>query len=314
MDPYRCAITQTKQHLSGETTRALDMLQLVRSEQSRNIAKNQSTAEPTFLSPTWRIRKHHFKLPATQFDRDLGACLQYMVEMDGSDVFLTAGAVPTVKIEGAMRPMPVPGPALAPGRAEERAYSMMIELRMRQFDADLECDLAVGIEPLGRCRQNVYAQRSRVGIVVRYVKNEIPSVTNLRMSAVLQKLAMLKRGLVLVPGAVGSGKSVTLGALLDHRNAEAPGHILTIEDPIEFLHQHKKCVVDQPEVGLDTRSFDEPIVSGTRSLKQDALEKAFGGSIDLRQAATVDRGMGHTACPLWKASTPDRRTKPQDHR
>lgn len=188
---------------------------------------------------------------------DLGAYLQYMVELEGSDLFLTVGAVPTVKIEGTMRPLPMP--ALAPKRVKELAYSMMNESQMRQFEADLECDLAVGIDSLGRFRLNVYFQRGEVGMVVRYVKNKIPSIVDLKMPLVLQKLAMLKRGLILAVGAAGSGKSTTLAAMIDYRNGEAPGHILTIEDPIEFVHPHKKCVVDQREVGLDTHSFEEAL-------------------------------------------------------
>lgn len=188
---------------------------------------------------------------------DLTAYLQYMVAVEGSDLFLTAGAVPTVKVEGTMQRLAMP--ALQPSRVKELAYSMMTESQMRQFEADLECDLAVGLESLGRFRLNVFIQRGHVGMVVRYVKNKIPSIASLKLPAVLQKLAMLKRGLVLVVGAAGSGKSTTLAAMLDYRNEEAPGHILTIEDPIEFLHEHKKCVVDQREVGLDTHSFEDAL-------------------------------------------------------
>jgi twitching motility protein PilU len=188
---------------------------------------------------------------------DLGAYLQYMVELEGSDLFLTVGAVPTVKIEGTMRALPLP--ALAPNRVKELAYSMMNESQMRQFEANLECDLAVSMEALGRFRLNVYVQRGQVSMVVRYVKDKIPSMTALKMPLIAQKLALLKRGLVLVVGAAGSGKSTTLAAMIDHRNEAMPGHILTIEDPIEFLHEHKKCVVDQREVGLDTHSFEEAL-------------------------------------------------------
>lgn len=188
---------------------------------------------------------------------DLATYLQYMVAVEGSDLFLTAGAVPTVKVEGTMQRLAMP--ALLPSRVKELAYSMMTESQMRQFEADLECDLAVGLESLGRFRLNVFVQRGHVGMVVRYVKNKIPSIATLKLPAVLQKLAILKRGLVLVVGAAGSGKSTTLAAMLDYRNEEAPGHILTIEDPIEFLHEHKKCVVDQREVGLDTHSFEDAL-------------------------------------------------------
>ena len=188
---------------------------------------------------------------------DLGAYLQYMVALEASDLFLTAGAVPTVKIEGAMRPLQLP--ALAPKRVKELAYSMMTEAQMRQFEADLECDLAVGIDALGRFRLNLYMQRGEVGMVARYVKSKIPSIAALKMPSVLRQLALLKRGLVLVVGAAGSGKSSTLAAMLDYRNEAATGHILTIEDPIEFLHEHKQCVVDQREVGLDTHSFEDAL-------------------------------------------------------
>lgn len=188
---------------------------------------------------------------------DLGAYLKYMVDVEGSDLFLTAGAVPTVKIQGVMRPLPMP--ALLPGHVKALAYSMMNEAQMRQFETDLECDLAVSVEALGRFRLNVYVQRSEVGMVVRYVNNKIPSIATLKLPAVLQKLALLKRGLVLVVGAAGSGKSTTLASMLDYRNEAAPGHILTIEDPIEFLHPHRKCVVDQREVGIDTHSFEEAL-------------------------------------------------------
>lgn len=190
-------------------------------------------------------------------DDDLGAYLHYMVAMEASDLFLTTGAVPAVKIEGVMRPLPMP--ALPPNRVKELAYSMMTESLMRRFEADLECDFAIGIEGLGRFRLNLYVQRGQVGMVVRFVKGKIPDFAALKLPMILQKLALLKRGLVLVVGAAGCGKSSTLAAMLDYRNAAAAGHILTIEDPIEFMHEHKKCVVDQREVGLDTHSFAEAL-------------------------------------------------------
>jgi twitching motility protein PilU len=155
--------------------------------------------------------------------------------------------------------MPLDMQVVQPSRVKELAYSMMTESQMRQFEHDLECDLAVGMEGIGRFRLNVFVQRGEVGMVVRYVKDRIPSFAELKMPASLTNLAMLKRGLVLVVGAAGSGKSTTLAAMLDHRNQAAAGHILTVEDPIEFLHQHKKCVVDQREVGLDTHSFDDAL-------------------------------------------------------
>lgn len=188
---------------------------------------------------------------------NLAAYLEYMVAVEASDLFLSVGAIPTVKIEGLMRPMAMQ--KLHPRRVKELAYSMMNESQMRQFEADWECDFAVGLEGLGRFRLNVFVQRGEVGMVVRYVKNKIPSIADLKMPQVLQQLILLKRGLILIVGAAGSGKSTTQAAMLDHRNSIAPGHILTVEDPIEFLHEHKLCVIDQREVGLDTHSFDEAL-------------------------------------------------------
>lgn len=216
---------------------------------------------------------------------DLGAYLQYMVRVGGSDLFFAVGAVPTVKIEGKMRPLNMP--VLQPSRVKELAYSLMTESQMREFERDLECDLAVGIEAVGRFRLNVFVQRGQVGLVVRYVKDKIPSFAELKMPASLQKLAMLKRGLVLVVGAAGSGKSTTLAAMLDYRNQAAPGHILTVEDPIEFLHQHKKCVVDQREVGIDTHSFDEAL----RHALREAPDVIMIGEI--RDRATMQHALAY---------------------
>lgn len=216
---------------------------------------------------------------------DLGAYLQYMVELEASDLFLTTGAAPTVKIEGVMRPLPLP--ALASNRVKELAYSMMNESQMRQFETDLECDLAVGVAALGRFRLNVYVQRGQVGMVVRYVKSRIPSIATLKLPLVLQKLALLKRGLVLVVGAAGSGKSTTLAAMLDYRNETATGHILTIEDPIEFVHEHKKCVVDQREVGIDTHSFEEAL----RHAMREAPDLIMIGEI--RDRLTMQHAMNY---------------------
>jgi twitching motility protein PilU len=154
---------------------------------------------------------------------------------------------------------PMPQPALAPHRAKELAYSMMSELQMRRFENDLECDLALSVESVGRFRLNVYVQRGEVSIVIRYVKDKVPSIAALGMPDVLQKLVLLKRGLILVVGAAGSGKSTTLAAMLDYRNTQATGHILTVEDPIEFMHSHKQCVVDQREVGIDTHSYEDAL-------------------------------------------------------
>jgi twitching motility protein PilU len=201
---------------------------------------------------------HQFSVAcAPGLNDDLGAYLRFMVEVEGSDLFLSMGAVPMVKVEGLIRPIAMP--PMPPNRVKELAYSMMNESQMREFERDLECDMALGLDNIGRFRLNIFIQRGQVSMVVRHVKNKIPSVSALKLPAVINKLAMLKRGLILVVGAAGSGKSTTLAAMLDHRNQEAPGHILSIEDPIEFIHEHKKCVVNQREVGLDTHSFEDAL-------------------------------------------------------
>ena len=188
---------------------------------------------------------------------DIGRHLQFMVQSGASDLFLTVGAPPSVKIHGVIRPINLP--VLKPSDAKSLAYSVMRESQMREFESSLECDLATTIDGLGRFRFNVFMQRGEVAMVVRYITSTIPSIDELKLPPALMGLAMLKRGLVLVVGAAGSGKSTTLAAMLDYRNSTVPGHILTVEDPIEFVHHHKQSLVDQREVGLDTHSFEEAL-------------------------------------------------------
>ena len=174
---------------------------------------------------------------------DMGRYLQFMVKSDASDLFVTVGAPPSVKVHGVIRPMNLP--ALTSGDAKSLAYSVMRESQMREFESSLECDLATTIDGLGRFRFNIFMQRGEVAMVVRYITSTVASIDELKLPPALKGLAILKRGLVLVVGAAGSGKSTTLAAMLDYRNGTVPGHILTIEDPIEFVHHHKQSLVDQ---------------------------------------------------------------------
>jgi len=176
-----------------------------------------------------------------------------MVQCEASDLFLTVGACPTVKVEGRM--IEVSEHLLARGAVWELARSVMTSDQVAQFERDLECDLALTLEGLGRFRFNVYVQRGEVSMVVRHVRSQVPSFDTLGLPPVLESLALERQGLVLVVGAAGAGKSTTLAAMLELRNQRLPGHILTVEDPIEYLHSHARCIVDQREVGLDTRSF-----------------------------------------------------------
>jgi twitching motility protein PilU len=216
---------------------------------------------------------------------DLGPYLHFMVQARASDLFLTVGAPPSLKIQGVVRPMELP--PLAPGQAKSLAYSVMRESQILEFESTLECDLATDVEHLGRFRFNVYLQRGEVAMVVRSITAVIPSIEDLKLPPVLKQLAMLRRGLVLVVGAAGSGKSTTLASMLDYRNAMVPGHILTVEDPIEFVFTHRKSLVDQREVGLDTRSFEEAL----RHAMREAPDVIMIGEI--RDPMTMKHAMAY---------------------
>jgi twitching motility protein PilU len=217
--------------------------------------------------------------------KDMGHYLQFMVKSDSSDLFLTVGAPPSFKIHGLIRPLNLPD--LKSGDTKALAYSVMRETQMREFESTLECDLATTVEGLGRFRFNVFMQRGEVAMVVRYITSVIPSMDELKLPPSLRALAMLKRGLVLVVGAAGSGKSTTLAAMLDHRNSTQAGHILTVEDPIEFVHRHKKSLVDQREVGLDTHSFEEAL----RHAMREAPDVIMIGEI--RDRLTMQHAMSY---------------------
>ena len=221
---------------------------------------------------------------------DLGRFLSQMVAHGASDLFLSSGAPASLKIQGAV--VRLPEAPLTGSQVQRLAYSVMREAQIRAFEATMECDLAIAIDGLGRFRVNVYRQRGDVGVVVRHVNARIPSLEALKLPPVLGRLAMLKRGLVLVVGAAGSGKSTSLAAMLHFRNQNATGHILTVEDPMEFEHSHGKSIVDQREVGLDTQSFDEAL----RHAMREAPDVIMIGEIrdrDTMQHALAYAETGH---------------------
>ncbi len=188
---------------------------------------------------------------------DIRELLSEMVIRNASDLYLTADSPPVFRVEGFNQPY---GSApLTPKDVELLANSLMSERQRAQFEEKLEMNLAIASERLGRFRINVYRQRGVVGVVIRQIKTRIPTLDELGLPPVLKDIAMSRRGLVLVTGATGSGKSTTLAAMIDYRNENSTGHILTIEDPIEFIHSHKKCIVSQREVGFDTVSFNEAL-------------------------------------------------------
>jgi twitching motility protein PilU len=193
---------------------------------------------------------------------DIGYFLKLMTEKNASDMFLTTGAPVNIKVEGKLYPLGNTG--LPSGMVKKIAYSLMDEGDVPRFEKNLELNMAIAVKDAGRFRINVFKQRGEVGMVIRAIKSEIPGFDVLKLPPVLRELVMEQRGLILMVGATGSGKSSSLAAMLDYRNANASGHILTIEDPIEFLHKHKKSIVNQREVGLDTHNYHEALKNAMR--------------------------------------------------
>jgi twitching motility protein PilU len=193
---------------------------------------------------------------------DITPVLKFMTEKGGSDLFFSTAAAIHLNIEG--ETMPINSQILTPGMVKEIAYSLMSESQIKEFESELECNFAISKKDVGRFRVNIFRQRGEVGMVIRHIKTEIPNFETLGLPLILRDLIMRKRGLLLVVGATGSGKSTTLASMIDYRNENHPGHIVTIEDPIEFVYTHKKSVVDQREVGIDTHSFDNALKNAMR--------------------------------------------------
>lgn len=188
--------------------------------------------------------------------------LQLLVERNGSDLFFTADSPVQVKIEG--RIAPVGKTILTPRAVKDAVFAIMTERQIEQFADDLELDFALYEPGLGRFRVNAFHQRGNVAMVMRYIKSDIPALDDLQLPDTLKELALLKRGMILVVGATGSGKSTTLASMLDYRNAQSGGHILSIEDPIEFVHGNRQSIVNQREVGTDTHSYANALRSALR--------------------------------------------------
>src|SRR3990170_4715178 len=185
-----------------------------------------------------------------------------MAEKQASDMFFTAGAPIQIKINGVV--MPVNAQVLDPAAVKAIAYEVMSELQIKEFEQKLEMNLGVGRAELGSFRVNVFRQRGAVGMVIRFIKPTIPSLEDLKLPSILGELVMEKLGMILIVGSTGSGKSSSMAAMIDYRNSTRPGHILTIEDPMEFSYKHKKSIVNQREVGMDTASYENALVSAMR--------------------------------------------------
>ncbi len=179
--------------------------------------------------------------------------LQKMVDSEASDLFITAGFPPALKVDGLVKPVAQTG--LTATQSAALVRSIMNDKQSKEFDSTKECNFAISPKPIGRFRVNAFIQQGMMGAVLRRITTDIPEFDQLRLPPILKDVVMGKRGLVIIVGGTGSGKSTTLAAMIGHRNANSRGHIVTIEDPVEYVHPHLGCVITQREVGVDTDSW-----------------------------------------------------------
>lgn len=192
----------------------------------------------------------------------LSQFFKQMVKHEASDLYLTTGAPPSAKIQGNLKIFSQE--KFAPNQVKELAYGLMTPEQIQEFESKPEMNLAVSEPKVGRFRVNIFRQRNQIAMVIRRIEVEIPDPEALNLPPVLKQIIMSKRGLILFVGGTGSGKSTSLASLIDYRNTNSSGHIITIEDPIEFMHQHKKCIVNQREVGIDTDSYEDALKNTLR--------------------------------------------------
>ncbi|WP_196160677.1 PilT/PilU family type 4a pilus ATPase [Reinekea sp. G2M2-21] len=225
--------------------------------------------------------------------------LRILEKNDGSDLYLSTGAPPCAKFHGVLKPLDKS--PMAPGSIADIAHEIMDDEQREEFNHELEMNLAISIPNVGRFRVNIFKQRNEVSIVARNIKTDIPKFEDLKLPEVLKDVIMAKRGLVLFVGGTGSGKSTSLAALIDHRNSHSGGHIITIEDPVEYVHKHKKCIVNQREVGVDTRSWHAALKNTLRQAPDVIL---IG---EIRDRETMEHAMafaetGHLAISTLHAN------------
>ncbi|HVM95126.1 MAG TPA: PilT/PilU family type 4a pilus ATPase [Candidatus Acidoferrales bacterium] len=214
---------------------------------------------------------------------EIARLLGEMVKRGASDLYITVDSKPMLRIHGTNHP--VGDAMLSPTLTESLADSLMSDNERQVFHSTKEMNLGISIPNLGRFRVNVLRQRNSVGMVIREIKTTIPTLDDLQLPGVLKEIVMAKRGLVLVVGATGSGKSTSLAAMIDHRNANTAGHIITVEDPIEFVHPNKGCIVTQREVGADTDSFHAALKNTLRQAPDVIL---IG---EIRDSETMEAGL-----------------------
>ncbi|MDR0481312.1 MAG: PilT/PilU family type 4a pilus ATPase [Gallionellaceae bacterium] len=211
------------------------------------------------------------------------ALLRGMNEQKASDVFITAGFPPAFKIDGQLTP--VSSQALTPQQTVTLAHSVMNEHQLKEFNETRECNFSLNLTDIGRFRVNVFMQQQCVGIVFRTITTKIPDIDALGLPPMLKDLVMSKRGLVLLVGSTGTGKSTTLAAMVGHRNQNSRGHIITVEDPVEFVHEHINCIVTQREIGVDTESWGAAL----KNMLRQAPDVILIGEI--RDRETMDQAI-----------------------
>lgn len=223
-------------------------------------------------------------------EREVERYLEMMVERNASDLFFSVGAPVNIRIEGvaaALDEQP-----LTTERLTALVHSLLSMEQLAEYEAVMEMNLGLGIHRLGRFRVNIYRQRGEPAMVIRYLRTHIPSIEALNLPPVLKELVMEPRGLILVVGATGSGKSTTLAAMINYRNERQTGHIITVEDPIEFTHEHKLSIVDQREVGIDTLSYGNALKNAMREAPDVILIGEIRDIETMRSAITYSE-TGH---------------------
>jgi twitching motility protein PilU len=188
--------------------------------------------------------------------------LQLMVDKKGSDLFITVGFPPAIKVDGAI--LPVAENNLTAEQTRNLARTLMNDRQTGEFERTKEVNFAISPTQIGRFRVSAFYQQTHIGMVIRVIPNAVPTVDGLGLPEILKELSLTKRGLIVFVGGTGAGKTTSLAALLDHRNENTQGHIITIEDPIEFVHPHKKCIITQREVGIDTDSWEAALKNALR--------------------------------------------------